>query len=127
MVSNVTEEDEPRGGASGETSGPSDSRKIFFNTNQARMHIFIFEVGISINISACQVQEQSDFHREIQSYHLHSQIPIRAVPALRQHLLSLHRAAAADPRGQPHREVRHHRASVRHPLSHCGQGDIRGH
>ena len=53
MVSNVTEEDEPRGGASGETSGPSDSRKIFFNTNQARLYILIFEVGISINISVC--------------------------------------------------------------------------
>ena len=30
MVSNVTEDDEPRGGTSGETSGPSDSRKIFY-------------------------------------------------------------------------------------------------
>ena len=34
MVSNVTEEDEPRGRTSVETLGPSDSRKIHFNTVQ---------------------------------------------------------------------------------------------
>ena len=50
MVSNVTEEDEPRGRTSVETLGPSDSRKIHFNTVQVS---FMFHTCIHFCLMIC--------------------------------------------------------------------------
>ena len=62
---------------------------------------------------------------------IHAVLPVsvfvRAVPEVRQHIFSVHRAAAADPQRVAHRALRHHRAFHHHPHSHGDEGDCRGH
>ena len=71
-----------------------------------------------------KIQEQFNFDGKIYNLNILPEIPLRAVPEVREHFLPLHRAASADPRHLSHWPLDHDRALWSDPHHHCHQGDL---